>query len=216
MRFPHSLAERLMTKSPQRGLSPWERAFLARHLESCARCREFGLNLAEFLHEGEPPLALPRRDAGLLHQGILVALRRAAAAEDALDSGRLLRARRPLVSPTFFPALGAAALILAFLVFLSMPRPSALRVPGGGHEAEFHAPPGQLPQLQPSPLPELSPLADLTASSLSSTTAVGFTETARPEASSPGAASLAGSTATAAPLGDSPTGAAQGVSASSR
>lgn len=101
----HAIAEQAMKKAGQKGLGRLEGAFLAWHLARCERCREFGLNLAEFLHESDPRQALNRREAGLLHQGIRVALRRLAASEDALAQGKIRPAGKPLVSPLFFPPL---------------------------------------------------------------------------------------------------------------
>lgn len=144
----HRMAEKSLLDLAQGDATPWAMAFLRGHLNRCERCRSLAQDLVQWEADDlEPPAEL---------LAVAQALRSRVAAR--LGSQRARPQR--LVSPWFFPALGAAAFGVSFIVLLSRD-PQFLREDGSAH-ASVKAP---IPSLHPSPAAtpaSLSPTAEAT------------------------------------------------------
>jgi hypothetical protein len=135
MKLAHTIAEGLARKATEKRLMPWERAFLENHLAHCPVCFRDALDLAGLAHHAAEP-GLSKAKAGMLHQQVMVQIRREAGREE--KESRRGALKHPAVSPLFFPALGVSALLVAFLTFLTLPPKG--RVSPGTSESSVQAP----------------------------------------------------------------------------
>jgi hypothetical protein len=162
MNLSHKFAEKLAAKATERALWPWEKLFLISHLGRCRVCLKDALELAAFSREAEAH-GLLKKELNLLHQRVMVQVRHQAQAEE--KEARRLALKRPLVSPFFFPALGASALAVALLTLLTLPTGTGFNPvkPAGSSSVAVQLPPALPKTLTPgrvnsSPAP-VSPTA---------------------------------------------------------
>jgi hypothetical protein len=134
-----------------------KRRLAAGHLRSCARCRAFALDLAEFSHGMEPPKGAARllaTERDELHRVLMAAFHRERQDERAVAPFQ--RAAGPAIRPSFIRAMASLALILGLALVLSTP---FIQEKTGGADAQIEA--SRLKQAldeldpTPSPTPEI-------------------------------------------------------------
>jgi hypothetical protein len=159
LEFIHDITESWILQATAAPLGGVKTRLLRGHLEHCARCRGFALDLVEFSHGLEAPkgaarLAAAERDQ--LHAQVMAAFHR-----ERLDERMALRpferAAGPLVRPGFFPALGLTALVLAAVYVLSIPYRQSSLAPQPSLAAEASVSEQAANALEPTPTPTLEP-----------------------------------------------------------
>ncbi len=103
----HRLAEKSLLNLAQGKARPWERMFLCRHLTRCERCQALANDLLAWSNESAEVPADLLHAAQTMRSRVVVRIR----SEE--------KNKRRLVSPWFFPALGAAAFGVLMIVLLS-------------------------------------------------------------------------------------------------
>ena len=122
MGWKTKLGKHLTQRATQSRLDAVEKAGLRWHLETDDETLGEALELVEFLHESQMTPAQDPARAEALRQRVM----EEAARE--LEKARSRRRAAPaLLSPHFLPALSLAAVLVALLVFLSIPAPAPQR-----------------------------------------------------------------------------------------